>query len=580
MSGQRTLPQQGYILVTALVFMAILMLLGTLMITGSVSGIQQAGGFSGLVRTRAAAEAGQASSAFDLRESIITDLNTILKPYADSFAASKFDAKVTPIVADFQYKSVEISLNSLPTVVKSGSLEGVTYTSKVVFANFRADQEYTAIGQTYYVDYKVESIGKQNKFTRRTATNGTLAIQMGRKYLNQFLLLADDGGSEERNYFTTDMNYDGPVHVNKNWMFTGQPRFSLGATTAAREVKMTDCKGKSFLVSTQSLPPCTTPDWGNRSLQYGQSSIELPTNSASQKAISLGPNFKGTVSTIKDVCDALGVKDNDCKSAVPTGVYLPPAGGLYIQGNAEIIMSKTAAEQVYTVKQGTTVTTITVNYVTKRTKIVSGTTTTERDGVPNGQLYVEGEITSLKGPERTGALPSSLPATAVPSQVVPALHPLSQLNIAATSNIVLTGDLTYTDDPRQVVGAKNVLGLIAGTGSVLIGNDARNAPSDIYIHAAILAGAANKGFGVMDVRRAPAQGSIHLLGSVAASKEPPRGVFSFQSDGLPKLIGGYGDDFSFDQRFLNGGTVPPNFPATSRFEAKTALPTQTDWTED
>jgi hypothetical protein len=484
--------QRGYILVTALIFMTILMLMGSMIITGSVSGLQQAGGFSGLVRTRAAAEAGQASAAYDLRESIITDLNTILKPYADGFALSKADAKTTPIVPEWQYSTVLNSMNSLPMLKKSGSLDGTTYTSTVRFSNFRADTEFSSVGQTYYADYTLDSTGSQNQFVRKVTTTGTLSIQMGRKYLNQFLLLADDGGSQEFNYFTTGMNYNGPVHVNKNWMFTGRPEFSMGATTSASTVRMTDCSGRSRDVSQQSLAPCTTPDWGNRSLQYSQPTITLPTTSVSQQAAALGLT---AVSREKDICDALGVKNNDCKDEAPKGVYLPEKGGIYVNGNAdEVVMSTTTDEQIYRIKQGSTITTITVNYKTNKTTV-----------------------------------------------------------------------------------AKN--GASVGTGSVTIGNDSRGAPSDIYIHAAILAGAPGKGFSVADFKKTPPQGSIHLLGSLAVSKEPPRGLFKFVN-GLPVMVGGYNDDFGFDQRFLNGGTVPPNFPATTRFEAKTALPTQKDWTEN
>jgi hypothetical protein len=486
--------QRGYILVTALIFMTILMLMGSMIITGSVSGL------------------------------------------------------------------------------------GTTYTSTVRFSNFRADTEFSSVGQTYYADYTLDSTGSQNQFVRKVTTTGTLSIQMGRKYLNQFLLLADDGGSQEFNYFTTGMNYNGPVHVNKNWMFTGRPEFSMGATTSASTVRMTDCSGRSRDVSQQSLAPCTTPDWGNRSLQYSQPTITLPTTSVSQQAAALGLT---AVSREKDICDALGVKNNDCKDEAPKGVYLPEKGGIYVNGNAdEVVMSTTTDEQIYRIKQGSTITTITVNYKTNKTTVAkNGASVVTRDGIPNGQLYVEGQITSLKGPPRTGNLPSTLPKDSVPAVVVPAIHRLAQLNIAAKTDIVVTGDLTYSEDPRSVPDAKNVLGLVAGTGSVTIGNDSRGAPSDIYIHAAILAGAPGKGFSVADFKKTPPQGSIHLLGSLAVSKEPPRGLFKFVN-GLPVMVGGYNDDFGFDQRFLNGGTVPPNFPATTRFEAKTALPTQKDWTEN
>ncbi len=233
--------------------------------------------------------------------------------------------------------------------------------------------------------------------------------------------------------------------------------------------------------------------------------------------------------------------------------------------------------QVYNITVNGVLTTITVNYATGITTLTSGLITQTSARIPNGQLYVEGNITSLTGPARSGALPTTLPATSVPSQVTPAIARNTTLNITSSKTITLTGDLTYQDDPRSVAGAKNVLGLISGDGEITVG---AAAPNDLYLHAALLTGKNDKGFSVVNYNSRALSGSIHLLGSMAESKDPPRGIATIGSNGTITMVKGYGDDFRFDQRFLNGAVAPPFFPATTTFTAQAAWPTQSNWQEN
>ncbi|WP_027481450.1 hypothetical protein [Deinococcus pimensis] len=275
-------------------------------------------------------------------------------------------------------------------------------------------------------------------------------------------------------------------------------------------------------------------------------------------------------------------------------MYLPRngsalKGGIYVQGGASDVLLRvdTSGRQVYEITDAAGVkTTVTVDATAGSTTVVTSrpngngqptVSTATYTGVPNGQLFVNGTIGGLRGPARTGTLPSPAPDTSTPSQVPPAVASTSQLNIAASGDVVVTGDLTYRDDPRTVSGAKNVLGIISGSGNVRVG---AAAPNDLYLHGAILAGASGKGLQVDGYNSGPARGSIHLLGSLAESSDPPRGVGSIDAAGNVSIVNGYGDAFHFDQRFLNGGTVPPFFPATTRFEAKSSWPDQQAWREN
>lgn len=578
----------GYVVVTSLVMMVVLMLLASIILTGSVAGVQQAGGHSGLIRARAAAEAGQARAAFTLSESMVPGIDAVLNPYATQFLQQGQNAANTQIIPNLQFGTVITQLNAMTGTSQSGTVNGANFTTTIRFNNFRFDPgSYNpqGLGQQYYVDYLVTSQGQSGTFSRNVEVNGTLRISMGRAPLNQYLLLADDGGSQEGNYFGTGMNYDGPVQVNRNWRFAGSPIFSMGAKTAASTVSMWNCSGKGAWsnVSTQ-VSNCTTPNWGGYGLQYSAPSIQLPENSFSQARAALGlPATLLTTPTSNERCAALGI--SPCANGQPAaGVYLPsPASGnkagIYIQGNAQVHLSVQNGKQIYTILQGNQATTISVTYPNGPTVITrpNGTTETRSNYIPNGQLYVEGSITSLKGPARTGTLPTPLPANnVVPPQIPPAIASESQLNIAAATDIVVQGDLTYETNPVTTPSANNILGLIAGSGSVRVGTAA---PNDLYMHGALLAGAAGQGFKVDDYNKGSPRGSIHLLGSLAESKEPPRGIGEIANDGTVKVVQGYGDAFNFDRRFVSGAKSPPFFPGTSLFSAQTALPSQRDWTE-
>ncbi|PNY81621.1 DUF4900 domain-containing protein [Deinococcus koreensis] len=581
----------GYILVTALGFLVVLMLMASVVLTGSVSGVQQAGSHSGLVRARAAAEAGQANAAFTLSQTILTGLNATLNTYATQFAQSNKDSAKNPIVPPGEYSNVIASLNGLGTL-HTGTVGGANYTDRIIFSNFRADPaSFNSKGQRYFVDYRVESTGQVGSFSRNVNVEGTLGISMGRQYLNQFLLLSDDGGSKEGNFYATGMNYDGPVHVNRNWRFAGTPNFSRGATTASKDVEMYNCSSKKYVKVSTSTHSCTQPNWGGFGLQYDVPEIALPANSFSQARAALGLDPSDLSSPSKsERCAALQITSNNCNgngsgsgsgngnSGVPDGVYLPTTGGIYIQGDAEIVLSVVSNNQVYAVKQGNQTTTITVTAPNGPTvtRWPNGSTTTV-NRVPNGQLYVEGKVSSLKGPPRTGTLPNPLPSdNSVPPQIPPAIASTTKLNVAASSDVVVQGDLTYQDNPISKPAAQNVLGLIAGSGDIQIGT---SAPADIYMHGAVLAGAKGKGFSVENYNIGLSKGSIHLLGSLAEDKDPPRGLANIAANGQISIAAGYGDAFNFDPRFLNGAVAPPFFPATTLFVAQGALPAQRTWAE-
>lgn len=579
--------EQGFILVTVIMVLALVAIIGATLLVKSTSEMRQSGNSELQARARGYAEAAQADMFYNFANPGLLAINTIFTPYADAFALSSNSAAITPIIPSSAFSAILMAVQTaFPNISNNGT--GYTSVSNVVFRSLRSDPgSFNLNGQAYYLDYSITGNGALGDNKRQVITEGTLRINLGRSSLNQFILLANDGGSGPNGtsgFFDTSSVYDGPVHVNQNLALSGSPTFRAGLTVSGPSIFMNDavgCNGFTFVqVTGQQASPggCTTPNTYGQGVQYGTPIINLPTNATSQARAALGQDSTDlTPLSISNTCVSLGLSAS-CVS-VPKGVYVPRnggtvAGGIYIQGNADVTLSTLGALQVYTITDETgTTTTITVDYVAKTTTYVSSPgLPTVLTGVPNGQLFVSGNITSLKGPPRTGALPSPAPTTSIPAVVPPAIASQSKLNIASGGSVNVTGDVTYTDDPRTTPTAQNVLGIISGSDSVVVGDAA---PNDLYITGAVLAGASGRGLGVQSPGRSPARGAIHLLGSLAEDTDQLRG--QVDNNGVPTA--GYADDFKFDQRFFNGAVAPPFFPATTKFAVQTGWPIQRTWNE-
>lgn len=577
--------EHGFIMVTVIAVMALLAMIGVTILVKSTSEMKQSGNSEAQARARGYAEAAQADMFWNLANPGLLIINNAFKSSVNAFSVSNADARVTPIVPPGNYASILSYINTnFPNIAASGT--GYTQVSDIVFRTLRADQgSFTSQGQVYYLDYSITGNGTYGDNARKVITEGTMLVQLGRTSLNQFILLANDGGSGSNGtsgFFDTSSVYDGPVHVNQNWALSGKPTFLAGASVSDSYVWMNDarnCNGFSFVkVAGQQASPggCTTPNTNGQGLQFSTDKIDLPKNAASQARAALGLDSTDVSNLDKGtICQKLN--GTPCNTAA-NGVYVPSSGGkvtggIYVQGDANITLSTLGNAQVYTIvdKNGKT-TTITVDYVTKTTTyLLPPALPVVLTGVPNGQLYVDGNISALTGPARLGALPNPAPSN-VPAVVPPAIAAQSQLNIASSGSVTITGDVTYTDNPNTTPTAKNVLGIISGSDSVVIGDAA---PKDVYLNGAILAGSTGKGLGVKSPGQTPARGAIHMLGSLAEDTDQLRG----QVDNNGTATAGYADDFKFDQRFLNGAVAPPFFPATTQFAVSTGWPIQRTWNE-
>src|SRR5256885_1281245 len=194
-------------------------------------------------------------------------------------------------------------------------------------------------------------------------------------------------------------------------------------------------------------------------VNLGAPTVPLPANDYNQKRAIL--DGKGSGSTSPSNAEMNASLKNASGTAWPTGgastgVYLPysvdpntgsktfTGGGIYVKGDASVVLSPSGSAQVYTITQGSTVTTVTVNVSTNSTTISNGSSSQTISGVPDQldpstgavqrdatMLYVDGNITSLKGPGQGQA----------------ALSDDTALTITAANNVTITGDILYTSKP-------------------------------------------------------------------------------------------------------------------------------------
>ena len=243
---------------------------------------------------------------------------------------------------------------------------------------------------------------------------------------------------------------------------------------------------------------------------------------------------------------ALGLSQGASTSGYGAGVHLGTSGtgmtgGIYVNGNATISMSAGSHTATYTIKQGTTTTTVTVNHSSSQTSIKVGTgAATNYDGVPNGMLFVDGQVTSLAGTVQQD----------------------SQFTVAASGDVKITDNIVYENHTGgtspSAEGTTNLLGIMSWNGDVAIGT---GAPNDISVHATVMT--PNGEFRVTDHDSGSSRGTATILGGVIENTYGAFGTFS--SSGAQT---GYGRNFVYDTR-MGRGMAPPFFPTIGK--ATTAL---------
>jgi len=234
-------------------------------------------------------------------------------------------------------------------------------------------------------------------------------------------------------------------------------------------------------------------------------------------------------------------------------------GGILVEGNAAVTMTAGTSSagkptQIFSITQGGTTTTVTVDTTANTTTIQSGSTTTTVSGVPENlsgsspspstMLYVEGNITSLSGPSSGAAVQDGYAST-----------------ITATGDVSVTGNILYKTEPvtqtqNQIPGTPadtlipgnnngQSLGIFTSGGNLKL--SVPTAGQDLEIDASI-ATISDGGSGAI-VNTGNKINTLTIVGG--RIQNTIQGINTTTRNVL------------FDRRYAQGGFAPPWFPSTT-----------------
>jgi hypothetical protein len=186
---------------------------------------------------------------------------------------------------------------------------------------------------------------------------------------------------------------------------------------------------------------------------------------------------------------------------------------------------------------------------------------THYDGLTNGVIYSEDNVTSLSGTVADNQVSGS------------SIVKRNAFTIAADVNagrkITITNHLQYNTPPDKTQPYNSTANLAAGTlgllaKDVMIGSAA---PSDLKLHAVVLAGGKNTSDGSFWVENystggsPTGKGNLNLIGGVIQKKRGPVGTFNPTTGAT---VSGYAKNYSYDPRMADN--PPPFFPTTGAYD--------------
>jgi Tfp pilus assembly protein PilX len=326
--------------------------------------------------------------------------------------------------------------------------------------------------------------------------------------------------------FLTPGIYTGPTATNGAWTLgsTGVPyTFTSKLSSSASQIYYYGTGGCPNGSTTVPLTGISATFQGGIAL--GAATITPPSNTYSQQWAVLdqkGYGESGNPANADLSASLLSVSATAYPSTgASTGVFLPyshnkttnvntfTGGGIYVQGNASVVLAATTdtsgnPTQTYTITQGSgsnaVVTTIVTDLATNTTTFSAGTTTQSIIGIPEnlattpGQptpstlLYVNGNITGLTGPQNPSnsancASSGSCTDTATPGLLTnpyPAIQNNSAVTVVGNGNIDITGNLLYANEPvtrntsdslslsQGTSSSNQVLGVYTANGAIVL----------------------------------------------------------------------------------------------------------------
>ncbi|HPP16198.1 MAG TPA: DUF4900 domain-containing protein [Dictyoglomaceae bacterium] len=365
-------------------------------------------------------------------------------------------------------------------------------------------------------------------------------------------------------WFTSDTRFYGPVHTNGRFAFADNPFFSDEVSSAENDAYFYHYKNGNTALAANSYPP-DVPTF-QAGFTRGAQKINLPESTNSQLISSLGGDPVNDLSSITSentrnqyIRRKLGLTVNN--NPPSNGIYtqtIVNGGGIFVQGDASIQFGKdNQGRAVYTITQGSTTSVFTIDTAQNKTYVKTGTNTIEINAIPNGVIYVNG-ATDSKGNLTNGTI-TSVSGTIQKDQAI---------TLVGRKGVTITNHIKYEDDPINNRSAKNILGILAEEGDIIVDppRDKNGNPShtdadpsdpdlDFEIDAVLMS---PKGVvQVKDYNSRTRGGSVILKGGIISKNYGAFGTFS----NINKT--GYGREFYYDYR-MKEDYAPPSFPTTGR----------------
>lgn len=371
--------------------------------------------------------------------------------------------------------------------------------------------------------YTIDGTAAEGGLARRVNLQGAFSVQVQQDNFARYALFTNrqQNAAGSTVWFTNRTNFFGPVHTNGEFNFALNPGAAF--TAAVTSVSGTSSfynGGSPVHLDADRNAAVDVPTFGE-GLERGVANIPMPSTTTADRQ-------RGA---------ALGLPTGTSGAGQSSGVRLSASGGsltggVYVNGDASISLSASGHTATYTITQGSTTTTVSVNTSSNQTTVRSGPgQPTTYDGVPNGMFFVDGQVTSLSGTVQSD----------------------SQLTIAATGDVKITNNITYQDYTAgaspSAEGTTNLLGLMSWNGDVRITG---SAPNNVSVHATVMT--PNGEFRVDNYNSGPTRGTATVLGGVI---ENTYGAFGTFSGNTPST--GYGRNFIYDTR-MGRGMAPPFFP--------------------
>lgn len=442
--------------------------------------------------------------------------------------------------------------NNVPVLAQNGdqaeytanaSLGDNTYQYKIVMMEKTNPVTVSPDVWDFPYNYRIESTGTTGTTSNRILLNGDFTVRVQRDNFAKYSLFTNNQTTQSgiNVWFTNKTYFAGPVHTNARFNFALNPSGTFDDLIA-----QTDQFARFY---NNGSPVSLDADYNgtrdvpvfNEAFQRNAGTITL---SSPSQQVDMENQARGgeTITT--------------------NGVYVPNngaslTGGIYVRGDGAVSMAVDAGNNaVYTVTQGGTTKTITVDKTSNTTTVV-GTQTDTYNGIPDGiddvgtLIYANGSITSLGGTVQQD----------------------TQMTVASAGDMVITNNILYQNYtpgsgtpgtigyvPPTAEGATNLMGLVSWAGNVRIGT---SAPNDISVHSTILA---RQGvFQVDNYSTGQPRGTATLLGGVITDDYGAFGTFNGSTG---QQVSGYGRNFVYDER-MEMGSAPPYFPSLNTFIAFT-----------